>query len=112
MTKTLTCRPRVAKEDLGSELGLRVGSLVTIKEPWLVYSAKVGNRRLELFRPALDNHSPRPGELAIITKIEEGGRHGDQFHIKSLDGKREDWFDVGDFKTLEDCQTACQGLAK
>ena len=104
MTKTLICRPRVAgaKEDLGSELGLRLGSLVAVKQPWLIYSAQVGGRRLELFRPAIDHYSPQPGEPARVTRIEEGSRHENQYHVTSLfSRKRNDWFFEGDLEIIE-----------
>lgn len=96
MTGKLKCKPKEAKNVV------QVGTLVTVKEPWLTYSVRGKDGRwLNIWRPALDDHSPRPGEPAIIIEIIKGGRYGDQFHIESLDGHREDWFYNCEFEVLE-----------
>ena len=104
MTEAVKCRPREAENvaDL-----VRPGTLVTVKEPWLVYSIQCkGGRWLDIWRPALDNHSPRPGEPAVITEIVKGGGFGgDRFHIESLDGRREDWFSRDEFEVLDPAAT-------
>ena len=106
MTGNLKCKPKEA------ENVVQVGTLVTVKEPWLTYSVRGNDGRwLNIWRPALDAHSPRPGEPAIITEIIEGGRYGDQFHIVSLDGRREDWFKSGDFEVLEP-EAAAEAIAQ
>mgnify|MGYP000901784159 CR=1 FL=1 len=106
MIGNLKCKPKEA------ENVVQVGTLVTVKEPWLTYSVRGNDGRwLNIWRPALDDHSPRPGEPAIITEIIEGGRYGDQFHIVSLDGRREDWFKSGDFEVLEP-EAAAEAIAQ
>lgn len=99
MTGKLKCKPK--RLENVTENIVQVGTLVTVKKPWLIYSTRTkGGRWLELYRPALDCHSPSPGEPAIITEIIEGGRYGDQFHIESLDGRKEDWFYNCEFEVM------------
>lgn len=101
MTEAVKCRPREAENVVGL---VRPGTLVTVKEPWLVYSIQCkGGRRLDIWRPVLDRHSPRPGEPAVITAIVKGGGRleRDQFRIESLDGRREDWFRRDEFEVLD-----------
>lgn len=110
MIGNLKCKPKEAENV--TESGVMVGTMVTVKEPWLTYSVRGKDGRwLNIWRPALDDHSPRPGEPAIITEIIEGGRYGDQFHIASLDGRREDWFKSGDFEVLEP-EAAAEAIAQ
>ena len=95
-------KSRPMREEKVTKNGVRVGTLVTIKEPWLVYSVQgKGGRWLNVWRPALDEHSPRPGEPAVVKEIIEGGKFGNQYHVHSLDGDRADWFKSGDFEVIE-----------